>query len=307
MAELTGTVFNIQRFSTEDGPGIRTTVFLKGCPLRCLWCANPESQLPLPQVAHRDSKCRGCGTCVQTCPNHAISLTAPDGGAVHPVIDRDRCVSCGACVSACTAGALHIYGETKTVDEVFAVVKRDAGYYASSGGGLTVSGGEAMMQADFTAALFARCRRLGIPTALDTCGCCPTEEIDKLDGLVDLVLFDLKFMDSAAHRQYVGAGNELILRNLERFHQTDAAIFIRIPLIPDINDTEENLRATAEFVRSFDPSLHIDLLPYHNYGINKFAALDRPYTLADIKRQSPEKLAACKAIFDAYGLDCELH
>ena len=306
MADVTGTIFNIQRFSTEDGPGIRTTVFMKGCPLRCIWCANPESQRGRPEVAHRDAKCRGCGHCEQTCPRGAIALTAADGAA-HPVIDRSRCVVCGSCVGACTAGALHVYGEVKTVDEVFDVVKRDVGYYESSGGGLTVSGGEALLQADFTAALFARCRRLGIPTALDTCGFCPTEEIDKLEGLVDLVLFDLKLMDPEAHRRYVGVDNAPILRNLARFREMGAEIFIRIPLIPDITDTAENLTATAQFIRDFDPALHIDLLPYHKYGVNKYASLDRPYELPDAVRQSTEKLEACKAIFDSMGLDCALH
>lgn len=306
MAELIGTIFNIQRFSTEDGPGIRTTVFMKGCPLSCLWCANPESQAFEPQVAHRDSKCRGCGACTQQCPQHAISVIM-ENGTPHSVIDRTRCVNCGSCVTACTAGSLHIYGERKTVGEVFNEVKKDAGYYDNSGGGLTISGGEPMMQSDFVAALFARCRRLGIPTALDTCGYYPTEMIDKLDGLVDLVLFDLKLMDSEQHRKYTGVDNALIFRNLERYHQMDAEIFIRIPLIPGVNDTEENLTATAKFISAFDPALHIDLLPYHNYGINKFASLDRRYELADAKRQSPEKLNGCKKIFDDFGLDCTLH
>ena len=164
-----------------------------------------------------------------------------------------------------------------------------------------------MMQADFTAALFARCRRLGIPTALDTCGFCPTEEIGKLDGLVDLVLFDLKLMDPEAHRKYVGVDNALILRNLERFHGMGTEIFIRIPLIPGITDTEENLVATARYVRDLDPALHVDLLPYHKYGTGKYASLDRPYALPDAARQSAEKLNACKAIFDSRGLDCTLH
>lgn len=306
MAELIGTIFNIQRFSIEDGPGIRTTVFMKGCPLGCLWCANPESQSFELQVAHRDSKCRGCGACEQRCPRRAISVIE-ENGRPHSVIDRTLCVSCGACVTACNAGSLHIYGERRTVDEVFAEVRKDIGYYNNSGGGLTISGGEPMVQSDFAVELFMRCRRLGIPTALDTCGYYPTELIGKLDGLVDLVLFDLKLMDSELHRKYTGVDNALILRNLERYHQMGTEIFIRIPLIPGVNDTEENLTSAAKFISAFDRSLHIDLLPYHNYGINKFASLDRPYELAETKRQSPEKLTACKKIFDDFGLDCALH
>ena len=306
MPETTGTIFNIQRFSTDDGPGVRTTVFMKGCPLSCLWCANPESQSPLPQVVNRPSKCRGCGKCAAACPEGAITLV-PGEKKPEVRIDRTRCKSCCACVRACSPGAMHLYGERVTPGEVYDTVKRDLGYYQRSGGGMTVSGGEPMLQADFVAALFALCKNGGIHTALDTCGCFPTERLAKIEGLADLALFDLKLMDPEQHKRYTGVDNAVIHANLRALVKTETEIFIRVPLIPEITDTEANLTAIADFVKSLDRPLHVDLLPYHNYGENKFKMLGKPYLLAEAKRQSDEKLAACREIFTAAGLDCALH
>ncbi|MBR3400799.1 MAG: glycyl-radical enzyme activating protein [Parasporobacterium sp.] len=306
MPETQGTIFNIQRFSTDDGPGIRTTVFVKGCPLSCIWCANPESQSSLPQIVNRPSKCRGCGKCAAVCPEHVISLI-PTDNKPEIRIDRSLCKNCCTCVKACSAGAMHLYGEHVTADEVYNTVKRDLGYYQRSGGGITISGGEPMMQIDFVTALYTLCKNGGIHTALDTCGYFPTEYISRTSGLVDLVLFDLKIIDPDLHKHYTGVDNQLIHRNLREFLKTDAEIFIRVPLIPEITDTEANLTAIANVVKSFEKPLHVDLLPYHNYGENKFKMLGKPYLLSDAKRQSKEKLASCLEIFTAAGLDCQLH
>lgn len=306
MSEIHGTIFNIQRFSTDDGPGIRTTVFMKRCPLSCIWCANPESQSGLPQVVNRPSKCRGCGKCAVACPEHAITLV-PGEKKPQVKIDRTRCKTCCTCIQVCTPGSMHLYGERVTPDEVYDTVKRDLGYYQRSGGGMTISGGEPMMQVDFISALYALCKNDGIHTALDTCGCFPTENIAKVKRLVDLALFDLKIMDPELHKHYTGVDNQLIHTNLRTLVKTDIQIFIRVPLIPEITDTESNLTAIADFVKNLERPLHVDLLPYHNYGENKFKMLDKPYLLSDAQRQSKEKLASCLKIFNDAGLDCQLH
>ncbi len=306
MSETYGTIFNIQRFSTDDGPGVRTTVFMKGCPLLCTWCANPESQAAHLQVVHRTSKCRGCGKCAAVCPQKAISIVA-GGNKPEVKIDRTLCTNCCECVEVCTPGAMHVYGERITAKEAFDTVKRDAGYYMRSGGGVTVSGGEPMMQIDFVAELFSLCKSNGIHTALDTCGFFPTEYISEVSGLVDLVLFDLKIIDTEEHKHYTGVDNTIIHRNLRELLKTDAEIYIRVPLIPEITDTESNLKAIAAFVKKLQRPLHIDLLPYHNYGENKYRMLDMPYSLSEAKRQSEEKLAECLEIFLSEGLDCQLH
>lgn len=301
MSDIIGRVFNIQHFSTEDGPGIRTTVFLKGCPLRCPWCANPESQAPFPQLGHRVAKCIKCGTCIQSCPAGALYVA---DGQVR--IRRERCRSCGTCVRLCPSGAMFFYGEEKSVEEVFEEVSRDAGYYEQSGGGVTVSGGECMTQPEFVAALFQRCREAGFHTALDTCGYFPEEVFPPVLAFTDLILFDLKLMDPEAHRRYTGVDNDLILRNLRTAARSDAKVFIRIPVIPGVNDSLENLTASARFVTSIG-SPHVDLLPYHNYGEGKYIILDKPYTMSGTVKPSREHMEWCRDIFTSRGIDCTAH
>lgn len=301
---MEGRIFNIQRFSTDDGPGIRTTVFLKGCPLRCIWCANPESQKSERQLGYRESKCRGCGKCFNVCDSGAISLA----DAVPFVrIDKSKCTNCGKCSKQCSAGAMKLFGEYKSADDVFREVEKDTGYYARSGGGVTVSGGEPMLQSGFVYELFRKCREIGIETALDTCGYYPTESIRIIEDVTDLVLFDMKIFDRNLHKKYTGVYNDIILDNLHCFLDAGIKVFIRIPLIPNITDTDENLQAIADYIRILGMDLHVDLLPYHNYGENKYKMLGMKYALAGVKRQPDEKLEHCFCIFKDKGIDCALH
>ena len=303
--EITGSVFNIQRFSIQDGPGIRTTVFLKGCPLRCLWCSNPESQKPGPEIAHRDSLCTGCGDCLNVCEEEAIILSS-NNGAFGIKIDREKCTNVGKCIDVCSAGALKVYGQTMSVDEVFDEVRRDVAFYANSGGGITAGGGEPLMQPDFVASLLKRCKRIGIHTAIDTCGYAPVSDLEKVLEQTDLVLFDLKLINSLQHEQYTGKDNKVILRNARLILEKGVPMIVRIPLIPGINGSEENLVKTARFVSDLDRELHVDLLSYHRLGENKYKMLDRTYQLADLKPQSEEQVQSAVEIFRGYGLDCAI-
>ena len=299
---ITGQIFNIQHFSTEDGPGVRTTVFFQGCPLRCAWCANPESREAVRQLAHRAALCVKCGCCIKACPRDALSVR---DGAVR--IDRAACDGCGVCAEVCPSHAMFFYGEEKRLDAVWEEVLRDRGYYETSGGGVTCSGGECMLQADFVTELFRRCRAESIHTALDTCGQFPPEAVDKALPFTDLVLYDIKTLDSAAHRRFTGAGNELILENLKRILAYPATVYIRIPVIPGYNDAAEDLGATAAFVRELDPTLHVDLLPYHRFGLAKYQMLDLPYPPGDLAAPTAEQKAAWRKIFTDAGLDCAVH
>lgn len=299
MQSLKGDIFNIQHFSTEDGPGIRTTVFFKGCPLRCLWCSNPESQLSRPQLANRQAKCVRCGSCIKACQNGAIKA---EKGCVS--IDRKLCSGCGSCVKACPAGAMFFYGETKSVDEVFKEIMKDAGYYRESGGGITCSGGECMLQADFVAALFEKCREEGIHTAVDTCGEFPTENIKLISGLTDLVLYDLKHMDNERHMEYTGAGNKRILANLNQFVDNGFNVTIRIPVIPGYNDSRENLTAAAEHIAALDKNLPVNLLPYHRFGMAKYRMLNMDYKLENVEKPSSGLMKEYAEIFTDRGLEC---
>jgi len=300
---LKGRIFNIQRYSTEDGPGIRSTVFLKGCPLTCLWCANPESQKSYPQVGHRDSLCKQCGNCVATCKVQAISLN-PDGKGI--VIDRDLCNNCGDCTKVCTESALTMHGKDYTLEEVFEEVKRDEMFYRNTGGGVTCSGGEPLAQPAFVAALFEKCRQVGIPTALDTTGHASRSALDQVLAYTDLLLFDLKCMDSNDSLAAVGQSNELMLENAEYAMKGDVPIIIRIPLIPGITEKTENLQKIAEFVKRVNPEIPINVLPYHRLGASKFRMMDMTYELDDLEPISKDRLAEVAGIFDSHGLECEI-
>lgn len=302
---ITGIIFNIQRFSIQDGPGIRTTVFLKGCPLRCLWCSNPESQSSIPEVAHRDSLCNGCANCLKACDQEAISLTSNNGGSTI-TIDRERCTNCGRCVDTCTAGALRVYGQTMSIDEVLDEVRRDMAYYSNSGGGITVGGGEPLSQADFVAELFRRCRNIGIHTIIDTCGYGNVSDLEKVLPQTDLVLYDLKVMNSKEHRKFTKKFNKVILHNIRLIVEREVPMIIRIPFIPGVNVSKENLSQIARFVSELDRGRHVDLLPYHRFGESKYKMLDRPYELTGVKPPDEEQLERALEILRQFNLDCAI-
>ena len=292
-------IANIQGYSIHDGPGIRTVVFLKGCPLRCRWCANPENLEDRVRVGFLANLCKHCGRCAKVCPQGAI---LPDADRR---IDREKCDECAKCVEACFYGALIRYGKGMTAEEVFDQVRRDKIFYDSSGGGVTVSGGEPLTHADFVAELFALCRGEGIHTCVETCGCVPQAAFEKVLSLTDTFYFDLKLMDSEMHREYTGQGNDQILSNARFLAEKGADILFRQPLIPGVNSPEENVKATAAFIRSLGrEDLALQLIPYHRMGTSKYAALDIPYTLEDMKPMAAEEVEAVRALYESCGVPC---
>ncbi|MFH1559966.1 MAG: glycyl-radical enzyme activating protein [Chloroflexota bacterium] len=299
--EKTGVVFNIQKFSVHDGPGIRTTVFMKGCPLQCRWCSNAESINPKPELGIIRSSCNSCGRCVEACPESAISLD--DGGAI--VFNRDQCTACGECVPVCFPGALTIYGKQVTVDDVFKEVIRDRAFYAS-GGGVTVSGGEPLWQADFVTALFKKCREAGIGTCLDTCGYAATDRLREVLAFTDYVLYDVKHMDADCHQQFTGVPNGLILSNAKVVASSGTPMICRIPLIAGVNDTTHNITEMARFVRTLGDGIVVELLPYHRLGIGKYQTLDKPYLGETFVTPSSEQTESVKRMFEEHGVPCSI-
>jgi pyruvate formate lyase activating enzyme len=292
----TATVFNIQRFSLHDGPGIRTTVFLKGCPLACPWCHNPESRDPRPQLALHPERCLGCGICVPVCrQGTAGPLGTPGEGT---------CTACGACAEACPAEARDLLGRPWTVDALLAEVLRDRDFYGPSGGGVTFSGGEPLTDgnAAFVLACLAALRRHGVPTAVDTCGHVDTDVLLEAAALTDLVLYDLKLMDDADHRRHCGVGNGLIRDNLARLVATDVEVRVRVPLIPGLTDTPGNLAAIAGFVAGLPRRPEVHLLPYHGAGAGKYERLGMSYALAHAAAPGPDDLAHAARTFTDHGL-----
>jgi len=275
---LIGTTFNVQRFSTEDGPGIRTTVFLKGCPLRCAWCHNPEGLSPRQELMWYDVRCIGANDCLQACPEQALELT-PQGMQ----IDRAKCTACGDCAQACPAGALEIIGREWTPEALFAEVQKDAVFYATSDGGVTISGGEPMAQADFVLALACLCHEAGIHVALDTCGVVAWEHYERALPVVDLVLYDLKIIDANHHRASTGVDNGSILENARRIAAAGKPMWIRTPVIPGYTADAANIAALGDYVGRELPTVQRwDLLAYTNLGQPKYHRLDRPYALEGV-------------------------
>lgn len=302
--QITGLVVNIQHFCTQDGPGIRTTVFLKGCSVRCKWCSNPETIHRKPELAYKESLCIGekeCGECLKVCPENAIFVPEP-GGKVK--INWDLCTNCGLCPPVCPPIALYMHGTLMTVAEVIDEVEQDSAFYAESGGGLTISGGECQLQPDFTAALFVEAHKRGINTAIETASNVPWANFEKIMPHVDYGHTDIKHMDSATHKKWTGVPNTNILENLRRAYSTftNTKFIARTPLIPGVNDSEENIRATLDFIRQFPSVVRYELLPYHRFGQSKYEFLGRTYELADFESPSAEHVANLRAIVDeAFG------
>lgn len=274
MCKQTGTIFNIQRFSTGDGPGIRTVVFLKGCPLNCQWCHNPESKSQKQEIFYKSTLCIGCGGCTAVCPTGSHVLE--DGHAMR----RDTCTVCGRCVGVCPTGALELCGEQTDVDSVMQTVLRDKPFYDESGGGITLSGGEPLAQYDFSLALLKEAKRAGLHTAIETCGFSP-RDLAELAPYVDLWLFDIKLLSDDLHRQYTGVSNERILHNLRRLEELNAAVILRCPIIPQVNMREAHIDALAALAHASSHVREIHLEPYHPLGISKSAQLGRESLFLD--------------------------
>jgi pyruvate formate lyase activating enzyme len=272
---LSATLFNIQQFSTEDGPGIRTTVFFKGCPLRCAWCHNPEGMHIHPQLMWYDVRCIAARDCLPACPEDALQLT-PTGMQ----IDRQRCTACGDCVAACPGAALEVVGKRWELSVLLGELLKDRIFYETSGGGITLSGGEPLLQIDFLSALLPACKSAGLHVALDTCAAIPWERFEKVLRWLDMVLLDLKIMDAARHRQATGLDNTRILENARRLAASGMKIWVRTPVIPGYTADEENIQAIAAFIHEELPTVERwDLLAYTNLGRPKYHRLDIPYAL----------------------------
>jgi glycyl-radical enzyme activating protein len=282
----TGLVFDIQRASLHDGPGIRTTVFLKGCPLNCLWCHNPEANTFSRQLFFYYEKCARCGDCAAVCPE-AVHHVSPE---THE-IDFEKCNFCGKCVEECPQNALKIVGAEMSVEDVLGEVRADQDFYAYSGGGITLSGGEPLAQFPFSMELLKQCQELGIHTCLETSGYAPQKQLLKILAYVDLLLLDYKITGAEAHQKYTGVSNETILANLDAAYQAGTPIILRCPIIPSINDTAEHFQAIYDLEKKYPGLQGIEILPYHDMGNNKRTSIGVEKTLADLKSTPPDTSA----------------
>ena len=315
--KLTGRLYDIQGFSVQDGPGVRTTAFLKGCPLRCPWCHSPESQEFYPQLSWIGLRCQGTelcqSRCMKACPKGAIELGSiredpVKGEKIQTIhVKRDLCDNCGKCADVCYPAALYMCGQDYTVDELVRRLLQDQSFYETSGGGVTISGGEALSQPEFTLAVLKRLKEEGIHTALDTTGYASWSTVEKVLPYVDLFLYDLKHMDSDKHKAVIGVPNEPILDNAKRLAAAGAKLQVRIPVIPMFNNDEANIRKTAEFCKSLGEAVvSVQLLPYHNLGVMKYLRIsDKP--VAEATPPSDEFMQKLKDMMSEYGLHVTIH
>ena len=282
------TVFDLQRFALHDGPGIRTTVFLKGCPLNCLWCHNPESKRIAPQLGYLHKSCIGCRRCERVCPKAVHTFTETGRHEVYYA----ACTQCGKCISVCPAGALKLYGQPMTVEEIINVVMKDVDYFRRSGGGLTISGGEPMLQFDGLLKLVKRAKEERLHVCIDTCGFAPTEKYMEIMPFADLFLFDYKLTGPGLHRQYTGVDNGLIIKNLDALAREGATIWLRCPIIPGINDNDDHYRAIAALSQRYSTIQAVNLMTYHDMAKGKVAQLGEVYALDHLKTMDKAQRAA---------------
>ena len=305
-----GIVFDIQRFTISDGPGLRTEVFMKGCPLRCRWCSNPEGYSPAIQPGVYSAKCisrKSCGDCLSACEHDALVFSR---GRLKS-IDSEKCAGCFRCYDACPSDAIKIWGSHVSVEDCMAIILRDKGFYERSGGGVTVSGGEPLAQSGFVAGLFKACKEQGIHTCCDTALHTRWEDVERILPYTDLVISDIKHMDGRAHKAYTGVSNGRIIDNLKRLSQTEKELILRIPLIPGVNDDDGNIEATADFILS-DMNGRVQvlqLLSYMRLGLEKYRSLGIPYGMEDLKfnrRTFQKRVREIRDYFNSRGIRCQI-
>lgn len=295
-----GIVMNIQKYSIHDGPGIRTTVFLKGCPLNCWWCHNPESQKSNPEIMFFKEKCKSCGLCLKMCPQKAIEFV--DG---YPVTNEGKCNLCGKCTDFCTSNAREIIGKEMTVKDLMKEIIKDEAFYDESNGGVTFSGGEPLMHADYLNDILRACKNRGIHTTIDTSGYADWSQFEKIIDNTDLFLFDIKHMDNEKHFKYIGIGNTVILENLKKLSERGSNIYIRMPIIAGVNDDDKNIDAAVDFISKLN-IIHVNLLPYHKMGMDKYVRLNKKYKLSGLEKPSDEVMDKIADKFKKAGIKTKI-
>lgn len=291
-------ICNIEKYATHDGPGIRTVVFFKGCPLKCQWCGNPETQSTKNELYYNSKKCISCGNCIKICKKSALSLK---NNLIN--IDRNKCIACGECTDVCPMNAINLVAKEMNVNDVFKEIIKDEIFYNNSGGGVTLSGGEVLSNFDFALELLKKCKENYINTAIETSGFGKTKELLRLSEFCDLVMFDIKNMCNETHKKFIGVDNSLILKNLEQLSKFHKNIIIRVPLIPTINDSANNIEKTVALALKNNIK-EIHLLPYHSLGKEKYNQLNRSYSLSEMKTPSNDNIEILKNIIEKNNIKC---